>query len=247
MTTGRIHSYETLGGLDGPGLRTVVFLQGCPLRCGYCHNPDTWDCKGGSEATVAEVMQRIRRYRPYQGRNGGVTFSGGEPLAQAEFVAELAEVCAADGIHTALDTAGYLLNPMVERAIVACSLVILDIKHADPNRYRELTGVDARGMREVLDFTARIRKPTWIRQVVVPGWNDRSEDILALADLIRDHPARQRAELLAYHDMGLHKWQAMGMVSPFAQTPSMPAGELAALQTLLDQALAEETTPRNDG
>jgi pyruvate formate lyase activating enzyme len=239
VATGRIHSYETLGGLDGPGLRTVVFLQGCPLRCGYCHNPDTWDCRGGTEATVQEVMGRIRRYRPYHGRSGGVTFSGGEPLAQADFVAELAAACAREGIHTALDTAGYPLDPAVERAIDACDLVILDVKHADPGRYRELTGTAARGMREVLDFTVRTRKPTWIRQVVVPGWNDRPEDILALADLIRDHPAVERAELLAYHTMGLQKWQVMGLLSPFAQTPPMSAEALAPLQQLLDDALRQ--------
>lgn len=247
MATGRIHSYETLGGLDGPGLRTVVFLQGCPLRCGYCHNPDTWDCRGGTAATVEEVMGRIRRYRPYHGRDGGVTFSGGEPLAQADFVAELAAACAREGIHTALDTAGYPLDPAVEQAIAACDLVILDIKHADPDRYRELTGADWRGMLDVLAHTARRRQPVWIRQVVVPGWNDRPEDILALAGLIRDHPARQRAELLAYHTMGQRKWRQLGQLSPFAQTPPMPPGELAILQALLDQALAEKTPPRNDG
>lgn len=247
MTSGRIHSYETLGGLDGPGLRTVVFLQGCPLRCGYCHNPDTWDFQGGTEITVEEVMRRIRRYRPYHGREGGVTFSGGEPLAQADFVAELAGACAREGIHTALDSAGYPLDSAVERAVDACNLVILDIKHARPERFRELAGRDWRGMVEVLAHTARRRQPVWIRQVVVPGWNDRPEDILALADLIRDHPAVERAELLAYHTLGVRKWEELGLASPFAQTPPMPTGDLATLQALLDQALAEKTTPRNDG
>jgi len=237
MTTGRIHSYETMGGLDGPGLRTVVFLQGCPLRCGYCQNPDTWDTHGGTETTVAEVMQRLRRSRPYYGKRGGVTFSGGEPLVQAEFVAELGEACAAEGIHAALDTAGYSLSPAVERALAACQLVILDVKHTDPVRYRELTGSDWRGMREVLDFTVRARKPTWIRQVIVPGWNDRPEDVLALAALLADHPSRERVELLPYHTMGCGKWQALGCVSPFAGTPPMSAEALAPLQRLLDEAL----------
>ncbi len=239
MTTGRIHSYETLGGLDGPGMRLVVFLQGCPLRCGYCHNPDTWDVHGGTETTADEVMRRIRRSRPYFGKQGGVTFSGGEPLLQAEFVAELAAVCASEGIHTALDTAGLPLSPAVERALSVCQLVILDVKHADPARYRELTGVDGRGMREVLDYTARARKPTWIRQVVVPGWNDRPEDVRALAALLAGHPCCERAELLPYHTMGCGKWQALGCISPFAGTPPMTAEKLGPLQQILDEALCQ--------
>lgn len=238
MASGCIHSYETLGGLDGPGLRTVVFLQGCPLRCGYCHNPDTWAVGGGTESTVAEAMARIRRYRPYYGKEGGVTLSGGEPLWQAPFVAELCAACAAEGIHTVIDTAGHPLSLPVEKALGACDLVVLDVKHADPGKFRQLTGGDWRGMCEVLAFTKARRKPTWIRQVIVPGWNDCPDDIQALAALVADHPSRERVELLPYHGLGHGKWEALGQVSPFADVPAMAAEDLARLQGLLTQALA---------
>jgi pyruvate formate lyase activating enzyme len=238
MTIGRIHSYETLGGRDGPGLRTVIFLQGCPYRCGYCHNPDTWCVGEGEETTVDQVMARVRRFRPYYGTTGGVTFSGGEPLLQAGFVAELCELCAVEGIHTAIDTAGLPVSSAVASALQACKLVILDIKHPDPERFRELTGADPRGMRETLAFTKTHRKPTWIRQVIVPGWNDTPADMEALAALVRDHPSRERVELLPYHTMGCAKWDALGRTSPFADTPPMPADRLAALQAALDRALS---------
>ena len=238
MVKGRIHSYETLGGLDGPGLRTVVFLQGCPLRCGYCHNPDTWNPAAGHESTVEEVMGRIQRYRPYYGKEGGVTLSGGEPLVQAEFVAELCEACAREGIHSAIDTAGFPLSEPVERALRACDLLLLDIKHADPARFRWLTGANGLGMRDVLAFAKANRRPAWVRQVIVPGWNDSPQDIATLAAMLEDFPSCERAELLPYHRMGQAKWQSIGAVSPFADTPPMDPAALAELQRQLDRALA---------
>jgi pyruvate formate lyase activating enzyme len=183
-------------------------------------------------------MARIRRSRPYYGKNGGVTFSGGEPLLQAAFLAELCDTCAAEGIHTAIDTAGLPLSSAVERALATCGLVLLDIKHPDPDRFRELTGASDRGMRDALAFTKANHKPTWIRQVIVPGWNDTPEDIEALAELVRDHPSRERVELLPYHTMGCAKWQALGRTSPFAETPALDPDALASLQATLDRLLS---------
>ncbi|MEN6304363.1 MAG: 4Fe-4S cluster-binding domain-containing protein, partial [Armatimonadia bacterium] len=135
----QIHSIETLGALDGPGLRTVVFFQGCPLRCAYCHNPDTWAAQG-TEMTADEIIARVQRSRPYFGRNGGVTLSGGEPLAQPQFAAELLRRCRDLGIHTAVDTSGACLNDAVKEALQHADLVILDLKHTEPDAYNALTG-----------------------------------------------------------------------------------------------------------
>lgn len=242
MQLGRIHSVESLGTLDGPGVRTVLFFQGCPLRCGYCHNPDSWATDGGQETTVAAIMARLRRNRPYFGNEGGVTFSGGEPLAQAAFAAELAAACAAEQIHVALDTSGCVpLTPAVRRAVTASDLIILDIKHPDPLKFRELTGGDLRLTLDLFAFTATIGKPVWVRQVIVPGWNDQAADMAALATLVARHPRLERVELLPYHRLGLHKWHDLGLTSPFAATPDLEPAKLAELQAQLAAARARES------
>lgn len=184
-------------------------------------------------------MRRIRRCRPYFGTGGGVTLSGGEPLLQADFAAEILETCAREGIHSAIDTAGFRLNRAVERAITACALVILDIKHADSARFHVLTGCHWQGMLDVLELTRRLRKPTWIRQVIVPGWNDTPGEIEALVRLIGNHPGLERVELLPYHTMGKEKWQALGRVSPFADVAPLNPEAIAPLRQYLGRLLAE--------
>jgi pyruvate formate lyase activating enzyme len=233
---GRIHSLETLGALDGPGLRCVVFLQGCPLRCRYCHNPDTWAVGDGDEMTVDALVERIARYQPYFAREGGVTLSGGEPLLQARFAARVLAACAARGIHTALDTSGAVLNAEVRMALDATQLVILDIKHTDPARYRALTGGSLARTRAFMAEVAARGIPLWIRQVIVPGWNDTPADVQALARLVRDIPTLTRVELLPYHRLGVEKWCLLGRPYPLAEVAELSA---AQQQTLLD-VLAEE-------
>ncbi len=230
---GLIHSIETLGALDGPGLRCVVFLQGCPLRCQYCHNPDTWAIHGGKSITCDALMARITRSHPYFGQWGGVTFSGGEPLLQASFVARVSRLCAAQGIHTALDTSGALLNEDVREALSATRLVILDIKHTDPERYHQLTGGVLATTLAFLREVAEKGIPLWVRQVIVPGWNDTAEDVRALAELLHDIPSIERIELLPYHRMGEDKWRQLGHVNPLEDVAEMDLARLAALRQIL--------------
>ncbi|MEN6548331.1 MAG: pyruvate formate-lyase-activating protein [Armatimonadia bacterium] len=232
----QIHSIETLGALDGPGLRTVVFFQGCPLRCAYCHNPDTWAAQG-TEMTADDIIARVQRSRPYFGRDGGVTLSGGEPLAQPQFVAELLRRCQDVGIHTAVDTSGACLNDAVKEALQHADLVILDLKHTDPDAYHALTGGSLEQPLAFLDYVRQQRIPLWVRQVIVPGLNDTEEQARALAALLRDVPSLQRVELLPYHTMGLQKWQELGLRSPLEDTPPADPEKVKRLEHVVLEAL----------
>lgn len=187
--------------------------------------------------SVDEVVSRVERSRAYFGREGGVTLSGGEPLMQAEFAAEILRHCREIGIHTAVDTSGACLNEAVERALEETDLVILDLKHTDPAAYRELTGGSLAQTLRFLDYVRREEKPLWVRQVIVPGVNDTEEQALALADLLRDVPALQRVELLPYHRMGLKKWQALGLRSPLQGVPEAEAEEVKRLEAVVLEAL----------
>ena len=155
MATGRLHSIETFGALDGPGIRTVFFMQGCPARCMYCHNPDTWEEEAGEQVTVGEVISRARRGRPYYGENGGVTFSGGEPLLQADFLIEAMDALRKDGINSAIDTSGTYFDEKSEEVISHCDMVLLDVKHIDPSRFKELTGREQGTLSLLIDEIGR--------------------------------------------------------------------------------------------
>lgn len=215
QSTGRVHSFETLGALDGPGIRTVVFLSGCPMRCAYCHNPDTWQADGGTQMTAQEVYQRIARYRPYFKENGGVTLSGGEPLMQADFAAEIFLLCRADGIHTALDTSGALCTDGVERLLTLTDLVILDVKHTDPGAFYKLTGYPMEHLLSFIQLCKEMQKRLWLRQVIVPGVTDGEKNIRALRQLAQQCGA-EKTELLPYHTHGVHKWEKLGLTYPLA-------------------------------
>jgi pyruvate formate lyase activating enzyme len=239
---GRVHSFETLGALDGPGLRAVVFLQGCPRRCLYCQNPDTWDPRGGEAWEADAVVARVARCRPYFARAGGVTLSGGEPLVQPAFAAAILAGCRRLGIHTALDTSGACPDPDV-RAVLACTdLVILDLKHADPERHRALTGGDLAPIVAFLDAVTDLGLALWVRQVIVPGWNDLEADLDALASLLRcrARPRLQRVELLPYHTLARPKWEALGLPYPLAETPAPAPERLADLQRYLDARVGRQ-------
>jgi pyruvate formate lyase activating enzyme len=231
--TGRVHSFETLGALDGPGLRCVVFLQGCPLRCQTCHNPDTWSPTGGTAMTVAEVVARVSRLRPYFGREGGVTLSGGEPLAQPHFAAAILRQCRALGVHTALDTSGVGGAPAARIVLPHTDLVICDLKATDAGRYRDLTGGSLTATWDFLRCVTRAGVPLWVRQVIVPGWNDTEADAQRLGEALRKLPTLARVELLPYHTLGLAKWEALGRPSPLCDVPPADPAHVARLEQLV--------------
>lgn len=210
---GRIHSIESLAAVDGPGLRCAVFLQGCPQRCMYCHNPDTWALDGGESMEADVLAQKILRYRPYFKRNGGVTVSGGEPFLQAAFVKELLQKLKREGIHTAVDTSGYFWNPAVREALAYTDLVLLDIKHTNPEMYRRITGTDQKRLLEFLNAMKENGQPLWIRQVIVPGYTDSEAQMEDLVQLLEGAKVL-RVDLLPYHTLGVGKWEALGKPYP---------------------------------
>ncbi|MGK7891640.1 MAG: pyruvate formate-lyase-activating protein [Leptolyngbyaceae cyanobacterium] len=207
--TGRIHSYETCGTVDGPGLRFVVFTQGCPLRCQYCHNPDSRDRHGGEVITVDDIMAEILKYRSYL-QHGGVTVSGGEPTLQPEFVTELLRRCQAEGLHTVLDTSGYVKLDVVQPLLNYVDLVLLDIKSLDPATYQSVTQVSVEPTLALARYLCDIQKPAWIRFVLVPGLTDAPANIEALADFVADLTNVEQVEVLPFHQMGAHKWEQLG-------------------------------------
>ncbi len=209
---GKIHSLESFGTVDGPGIRFVVFLQGCPLRCLYCHNPDTWDTKGGSKYlfTPDELLAEVLRYKSFIAK-GGVTVTGGEPLLQAEFVKEFFLLCKEEGIHTALDTSGAIITERALNALDNTDLVLLDVKSIDAVQHKELTGVKMNNTLKCLEYLEENNIPTWVRHVIVPGWTDNDTLLKKLADFLSPYQCVEKVELLPYHDMGTRKYEQMGL------------------------------------
>lgn len=209
---GYVHSVETAGTVDGPGVRYVVFLNGCPLSCQYCHNPDTLKLKGGVLRNVEDILHDISEYRIFLERaKGGVTISGGEPLVQAQFTKSLLKGCKAMGLHTALDTSGYLGKAADDELLSYTDLVLLDIKSGIPEIYKEVTGVP---IDPTLDFAFRLAdmgKDIWIRFVLVPGLTDSRENIEAVADIVSELDSVRRLDILPFHQMGMYKWEEMNM------------------------------------
>ncbi|WP_133182657.1 pyruvate formate lyase 1-activating protein [Shewanella decolorationis] len=211
--TGRIHSVESFGTVDGPGIRFITFMQGCLMRCQYCHNRDTWDLDGGKEVQVDELMSQIISYRPFlDASNGGVTASGGEAILQAEFVAELFKACKKEGIHTCLDTNGFVrkYTPVIDELLDHTDLVLLDIKQMNDDKHIELTKVSNHRTLQFAEYLAKRNQPTWIRYVVVGGFTDDEASALQLAEFIKPMKNIEKVELLPYHELGKHKWEAMG-------------------------------------
>lgn len=208
---GKIHSIESMGLVDGPGIRTVVFFQGCKLRCAYCHNPDTWATFGGKETDSQELLKKILRYKPYFNRSGGgVTFSGGDPLMQPDFLIEMLRLCKENDIHTVIDTAGYGLG-RYEEILKYTDLVLFDIKHVTSEGYKELTGYDDRDAFNFLKVAQKLAVPLWIRHVVVPGITDGEGHFEKLADIINNLHYIEKIELLPYHTLGVNKYETMGI------------------------------------
>lgn len=239
MTLGRIHSLESMGLVDGPGVRAVVFLQGCALRCRYCHNPDTWVMEGGESCTPQQLTGRLLRFQPYFGQNGGVTFSGGEPLLQPEFLAECLALCRQAGVHTCLDTAGCGLGeygPILQNT----DLVLLDVKHWEAEGYRQLTGRSMAAFDRFLEQVQEAGVPLWVRHVAVPGLTDGAEHLAGLERYLHTLRHIRRVELLPYHTLGVHKYAALGIPYPLEGTPSMEGEALADWNRRLNETCCEK-------
>lgn len=215
----RVHSYESFGAVDGPGIRLVIFLQGCPLRCIFCHNPDTWSVQGGTDVPLKDIVWKAQRMRPYLGEDGGVTFSGGEPLLQAEAVLEATHALQAIGIHVALDTSAGIDPSGTYPLLEAVDLLLLDVKSPDPVRFKEVTGVSQEANRRIFDYLRKTQKPVWIRQVVAQGLNDTPAEKEATKAYISGLNI-QRIDRLPYHELGIHKYEALGL--PYRGEQLMP-------------------------
>ena len=230
---GKIHSIETIGAVDGPGIRTVFFMQGCPARCLYCHNPDSWSEGGGEKIEVEEIVHWALRGKPYYGGKGGVTFSGGEPLLQAKFLTEAIHALKREGIQSAIDTSGTYIDAYTEDAIRACDLVLLDIKHPDAERFEIITGRSQETLFELIDIINRQKKHVWVRHVVVPDINDTPEDMEALNEFMRKIRFVDKVELLGYHTMAIEKYAKLGITYRLKGVPAMDSAKLMELQKLI--------------
>jgi pyruvate formate lyase activating enzyme len=221
MAIGRIHSLETMGLVDGPGIRVVVFFQGCALRCKYCHNPDTWAVNEGEEYTAERLVKKIKSFKPYfEKSGGGVTFSGGDPLRQPEFLLEVLKLCKENGINTCIDTAGYGFGDYDE-ILKYTDLVLFDIKDINRDDYKKLTLMEIDESLNFLEAMKRNNTKMWIRHVVVPEYTDGEEHIKAFNDYIADIPNVEKVELLPYHLLGVNKYESMNMKYPLEGVPSM--------------------------
>ena len=229
---GRIHSFQSLGTVDGPGIRAVVFMQGCPLRCVCCHNPDTWDMSQGVEMTIEALIDKIERLRHYFGSAGGVTVSGGEPLLQADFVAELFSECHKRGINTALDTSGCIYNESVERLLVLSDLVILDYKYMDSCDYEKYVGIKKEKVDFFLEKLEQMQKNVWIRQVIIPSLNDNEESVKKLFELEKRCSCIKKTELLPFRKLCLEKYVAQGLDFKLKDVPEASAELIKSLELL---------------
>lgn len=217
---GRVNSVQSLGAVDGPGLRYIVFLQGCPLRCKYCHNPETWDRLGGELRTAEELCKTILRYRPYFGENGGVTVSGGEPLWQPEFVAELFSLLHEHGVHTALDTAGAGDLTRVEAVLRHTDLVLCDVKFPTEDGYRTHCGGSLEHTLDFMRLTEHMGIPMWVRHVVAPGLTDTSASMRAVRDLCAGFSNLEKIDWLPFKNICISKYESLGIPFPMEGKPA---------------------------
>ncbi len=231
--TGRIHSIQSLGTVDGPGVRFVVFAAGCNLRCGCCHNPDTWDASGAKIMSAEEIVGRAVRCKEYFGKEGGITFSGGEPLLQAEFVREVFELCHENGINTCLDTSGSIMNEKVKVLLDVTDRVLLDIKYTEAELYRKHVGC---GLPEVLEFLSYLNEKgiqTTVRQVIIPTLNDTEENIERLKAIVKAHPCVDKTELLPFKKMCKMKYEKLGIEFPHEHLPEPTRERVRELEEML--------------
>lgn len=232
MIKGNIDSFESMGLVDGPGVRFVVFMQGCPLRCAYCHNPETWADEKKIEMTAEELVKKVLKYKPYFGDDGGVTFSGGEPLRQPKFLLEALKECKKYGINTCLDTSG--AGDEYDEILDYVDLVILDVKAIDAEKYKALTGQKIERYNRFLATCQKKKKRLWLRQVIVPGYNDTEADILRLKEYIKNIENVERVELLPYHSMAKEKYKKLGIKYRLENVLDMDKEKCKKLEKLLN-------------
>ena len=233
MTKGNISSFDTMGLVDGPGIRFVAFLQGCQLRCKYCHNPETWNIgEKKIELTSKELVDKVLRYKNYYGKDGGVTFSGGEPLLQPDFLIECLKLCKKNDIHSCLDTAGHGIGKE-EEILKLVDLVILDIKACNNELFKDLTGQNMQKTIDFLNLCQKLNKKMWIRQVIVPGINDTEESVLALKDFLKNYANIEKIELLPYKTIGVHKYSDLKIPYRLNGVPEMDEERCKKLNELL--------------
>lgn len=226
VTKGYVNSFQSLGTVDGPGVRYVVFMQGCPLRCKCCHNPDTWEFGIGAQYTPQEILEKVKRCRTYFGQSGGITVSGGEPLMQAEFVYELFELCHQNGINTALDTSGCVMNDDVMKLLNVTDTVLLDFKMTDENEYKSFTGMEMKKAEEFLKELDGRGINTWLRQVIVCDINDNVENVRKLFDKQKEYKCISKIELLPFRKLCITKYDDMGIEFPLKDYDETPQGRI---------------------
>ena len=208
----KVHSIESFGTVDGPGIRFVLFMQGCHLKCKYCHNRDTWDMNGGSYKSLDEIFNKIMKYKNYIYPSGGVTVTGGDPLLQAKFLIELFTLLKKEKIHTCIDTSGMVaLTDEIKKVLSLTDLVLLDIKHIDSEKCKELVGFSNKLELEFAKYVSENEIPLWIRQVLIPGITDDYDDLIKLKNFISTLKTVQKVEFLPYHSMGKYKWEKLGL------------------------------------
>ena len=231
----KVHSYESMGTYDGPGLRLVVFLQGCPFRCLYCANPDTIAFDGGTPTEIEEVVRMAVNQKPFFGKRGGVTFSGGEPTSQAQGLIPLVERLHEEGINVCIDTNGGVWNPAVEELMNKVDLVLLDVKQFNAERHDSLTGRSNSTTLATAKWLEDNNKPFWLRYVLVPGISDFEEDMRALGEHFKDYRMIQRVEILPYHTLGIHKYETMGQEYALKNTKTNTPAQTERAKQIFDE------------
>jgi len=240
MVKGKIHSFESFGSVDGPGVRYMYFMQGCDMRCKYCHNPETWKCDDGSiQLEPQEAYDKAKAYKPYWGKDGGITVSGGEAMLQTDFVTELFEIAKKDGTNTAIDTSGNpfsLEDPYFSKFKKLCEvtdLFILDIKHIDDEKHKEITGCSNKNILAMAKYLSDNGKHMWIRHVLVPGWTDDEASLTKLSDFIKTLNNVDKVEVLPYHTLGVFKYENMGIKYSLEGVPTPTKEQKARAEELL--------------
>lgn len=244
--TGFVHSTESFGTVDGPGVRFVVFMQGCPLRCLYCHNPDTWDKSKGTETTVDELLVKYNKNRDFYKR-GGITVTGGEPLLQIDFVTELFTRAKEQGIHTCLDTSGIVFNAdnadivaKFDKLISVTDLVMLDLKHIEPEKHKVFTGADNRNVLDFAEYLSDNNIPLWVRHVVVRGYTDSKDDLKKLGRYLAHLKNLKALDVLPYHTMGVSKYKELGLSYPLEGIDAVTVQEAVKAKSYIMEGFRDE-------
>lgn len=243
MTKGFVHSIESFGSVDGPGIRFLIFLQGCPMRCQFCHNPDSWKTGVGEEWYADDLLDKAERFRSYWGDNGGITVSGGEALLQIDFLLELFEKAHQRGINTCLDTSAQLFTQKgaffekFERLMQVTDTILLDIKHIDDEEHRKLTRHSNQNILDCARYLSDIKKPVWIRHVLIPGITDKDEYLVQLRDFLKALNNIQRIDVLPYHTMGIYKYEKLGIDYPLKEINPPSSDRVENAKRILGEAL----------